>query len=495
MSRGRVGSLAASPTLVGAVTVLVVVVAVFLAYQANNGLPFVPTYRLSAQLPDAASLVPGNEVRIGGERVGQITSITPEYVDDAPCPNDPTRHCTGQVAKVDMDLNEDVKPLPVNSTLVVRSRSALGLKYLQVNRGTSSQGFEPGATVPLTAARPEPVEIDQVFNMFDQPTRDAIQSNLLEFGNALAGRGVDLNEAIGQLKPLVQVLTPVMKNLADPNTGLSNFISSLSNTAAEVAPVAEIQGQLFADLDTTFGAFARVSRPFIQESISKSPPAEDTALATLPTIRPFLANTAKLLSELTPGFQALAPRAQDLAAATVEGVKALPLAPGFNAQLDPTAQALLNLANDSSARQGINALTDFNNTLSPPLRFITPAQSVCNYGTLLFRNVASFVGSGTGIGTAQRFIVLQPPIGPNSEIGPSSAPANGGGQPTNFLHYNPYPNTAAPGQTRECEAGNEVYALGQQAIGNVPGNQGINTQGQILQQVKKKKSKKKKGKK
>ena len=53
MRGGRVGSLAASPTLVGAVTVLVVVVAVFLAYQANQGLPFVPTYQLSAQLPDA----------------------------------------------------------------------------------------------------------------------------------------------------------------------------------------------------------------------------------------------------------------------------------------------------------------------------------------------------------------------------------------------------------------------------------------------------------
>ena len=495
MSRGRVGSLAASPTLVGAVTVLVVVVAVFLAYQANNGLPFVPTYRLSAQLPDTESLVPGNEVRIGGQRVGQITEIKPENVDNAPCPNDPTRQCTGQVAVVDMNLNQDLDPLPENSTVVVRARSALGLKYLQINRGNSTRGFEQGATIPLTAARPEPVEIDQVFNMFDAPTRDAIQTNLLEFGNALAGRGVAFNAAIGQLKPLVGVLTPVMRNLADPTTDLSGFVSSLSATAAEVAPVAEIQGQLFVDLDTTFAAFARVSRPFIQESISRSPAAEDAAIADLPTVRPFLANTARLFSELRPGFHALAPRAKELAAATVEGVKALPLAPGFNAQLDPTAQAILNLANDSSARQGINYLTDFNNTLAPPLRFITPAQSVCNYASLLFRNVASFLGTGNGIGTSQRFIVLQPPIGPNSEIGPSSAPASGGGQATNFLHYNPYPNTAAPGQPRECEAGNEVYFPGRQVIGNIPGNQGIHTDAQILQQLTKKKPKKKKGKK
>jgi virulence factor Mce-like protein len=491
---GRVGSLAASPTLVGAVTVLVVVVAVFLSYQANQGLPFVPTYKLSAELPNANTLVPGNEVMIGGIRVGQIKSVEPETVDDAPCASDPTQRCTTQVAKVNMELNQDLDPLPVNSTVVVRARSALGLKYLEIDRGNSSRGFSPGSTMPVTAARPEPVEIDQVFNMFDEPTRIAIQQNLLEFGNALAGRGVDLNEAIGQLKPLVERLTPVMRNLADPNTGLSNFVSSLSATAAEVAPVAEIQGQLFADLDTTFAAFARVARPFIQESISRSPAAEQTAITTLPTIRPFLANTAKLFGELQPGFHAIAPVQKELGQSISEGVKALAFAPAFNAQLDPTAQSLLNLSNNASARQGIRYLTQFNDALGPPLRFITPAQSVCNYATLLFRNAADLASYNDGIGNGQRFIVLQPPIGPGSSIGPSSGPANGGGQISNFLHYNPYPNTAAPGQTRECEAGNEGFPGGV-TIGNVPGNQGINTADQILQQLQKKKKSKKKGKK
>src|SRR3954466_9126030 len=475
MRGGRVGSLAASPTLVGAVTVLVVVVAVFLAYQANNGLPFVPTYKLSAELPNADSLVPGNEVRIGGIRVGQIKTVDPETVDNAPCPNDPTRQCTTQVAKVNMELNKDVDPLPENSTMVVRSRSALGLKYLEIDRGNSSSGFKPGSTIPIASARPEPVEIDQVFNMFDDPTRVAIQQNLLEFGNALAGRGVDLNEAIGQLKPLVQVLTPVMRNLADPNTGLGNFVSSLSATAAEVAPVAEIQGQLFADLDTTFAAFARVSRPFIQESISRGPGAEDTAIATLPTIRPLLTNTAKLFSELRPGFHAIAPVQKDLGNSITNGVKALALAPAFNAQLDPTAQSLLDLANNSSARQGVQYLTQFNSALGPPLSFITPAQSVCNYASILFSNAASLASYNDGVANGQRFIVLQPALADGSVGGPAASPANGqGGLPTNFLHYNPYPNTASPGQTRECEAGNEGYPGGL-AIGNVAGNQGIRT--------------------
>jgi virulence factor Mce-like protein len=499
MRAGRFGSLAASPTLVGAVTVLVVVVAVFLSYQANQGLPFVPTYKLSAELPNADTLVPGNDVRIGGIRIGQVKSVQPETIDDAPCPNAPTQRCTADVAKVNMELNQDIQPLPADSTVVVRSRSALGLKYLEIDRGSSSQGYQPGSTIPVTSARPEPVEIDQVFNMFDDPTRVAIQTNLLEFGNALAGRGVDLNAAIGQLKPLVEQLTPVMRNLADPNTGLSNFVSSLSATAAEVAPVAEIQGQLFADLDTTFAAFARVSRPFIQEAISKAPATEDVTIATLPTIRPFLANTAKLFGELTPGFDAIRPVSSDISGAVVEGVKALRLSPAFNAQLDPTAQALLDFNNNANVRNGIDALNRFATPLQPLLSFVTPAQSVCNYATLLFRNVAASLSLGDGLGKFQRFIVLNAPFSPNSELGPSSAPANGGEgdlNGVNFLHYNPYPNTASPGQSpRECEAGNEQYVAGQQVIGNIPGNQGITTQGQIQSQKKAKKKKKKGGKK
>ena len=75
-------ALASSPTMVGAITTLIVIVAVFLAYNANNGLPFVPVYRVSVVVPNAARLVPNNEVRIGGTRVGVVESIDAVRLDD-----------------------------------------------------------------------------------------------------------------------------------------------------------------------------------------------------------------------------------------------------------------------------------------------------------------------------------------------------------------------------------------------------------------------------
>ncbi len=67
--------LSGSPVLIGAVTVLVTMVAVFLSYNANEGLPFVPTYSLTAEVPNSAGLVRGNEVRMGGARVGVVSDI------------------------------------------------------------------------------------------------------------------------------------------------------------------------------------------------------------------------------------------------------------------------------------------------------------------------------------------------------------------------------------------------------------------------------------
>jgi ABC-type transporter Mla subunit MlaD len=368
-----------------------------------------------------------------------------------------------------------LEPLPVDSTVVVRSRSALGLKYLEIERGSDPEGYDQGAILPLAAARPEPVEIDEVLNTFDAPTRLAIQQNLVEFGNALAGRGIELNSALGRLPGVLELLEPVMRDLSAADTGLGRFITALAATASEVAPVAETQAEMFGSLETTFAALADVARPFIQETISEGPPTEDTALATLPRIRPFLANTAGLFEELQPAATALREASPALAEAFELGAPVLEDAPRLNDELAPTAEALEAFGDDPVVDAGLARVTQATDELDRGLGFIAPAQTVCNYGSILADNLAGIFSDGNAFGAWQRFIVFDVPKGPNSEGSPSSAPASGGGDGKNFLHVNPYPNTAAPGQPRECEAGNEPYLGGRPVIGNAPGNQGTAT--------------------
>ena len=86
--------------------------------------------------------------------------------------------------------------MPVDSKVVIRPRSALGLKYVELDTGRSKKVFADGATMPADAGVGARSSIDEVYNMFDEPTRRASQGNLQGFGDALAGRGADLNQTI-----------------------------------------------------------------------------------------------------------------------------------------------------------------------------------------------------------------------------------------------------------------------------------------------------------
>jgi virulence factor Mce-like protein len=465
--RGGIQGVASSPILVGAVTILIVIVAVFLAYNANNGLPFVSTYNLKANVPNANALVKGNEVRIGGVRVGIVKSVVPKQESD------------GEVyAQLALSLDKNAEPLPLDSTMTIRPKSALGLKFLQVTPGDSSKGFEAGETIPLKSYTPEPVDIDEFFDMFDEPTRLAIRQNQAGFGNALAGRGPQLNEGIGALSRLVVNSQPVLRKIVEPSTNFAGFWRALQDLSATVAPVAETQASLFVALDRTFAAFARVSRPYIQETIEKGPATLDAVNAALPAVRPFFRNSARFFTALKPGAKALGETSPVIAAALHAGVPALNASPVLNNQLTPTAEALVAFQDAPGTFNGLDLLIDTNEVLKPALKFIAPSQTQCNYITLAFQNLANSNSEGNGQGNWLNFMTWSAPEGPNNEGSPSSGPANGPNR-DNHVHFNPYPNTGAPGQPNGCEAGNERYATGQTVIGNASSVWGTTTRGQV----------------
>jgi virulence factor Mce-like protein len=462
--RGRGSSIAGNPVLIGAATTLVILVAVFLSYNANQGLPFVPTYSLKFEAPSAAALVRGNDVRIGGTRVGAVDSIAAKRKRDGTA-----------VAVIGLKLERAVDPLPKDSTVIIRPKSALGLKFVEITRGRSREGYQDGDTIPASASRPTEVEFDEFVNMFDDETRPAMRTNLEGFGDAFAGRGTSINTALGVLPALLRDVVPVAQNLSDPDTGLKTFFNELGDAARIVAPAAETQASLFVNLDRTFTALNQVA-PSIQESISESPATLDAGVRSFPVQRPFLANTEGLFRELKPGVRALAKGAPDLASAVTVGQRTLRRSPPFNRRLASLLTELRRFANDPVAPRGLKRVSETLEVLDPTLQSLAPTQLNCNYITLWFRNVSSLLSEGDVNGTWQRFIIIATPTGPNNEGGPSSEPASGPGQ-DNYLHSNPYPNTGSPGQPDECEGGNEPFAVGRKVIGNVPGKQPNKTEG------------------
>jgi virulence factor Mce-like protein len=470
MGRGRGGSLAGSPLLIGAITTLIIVVAVFLSYNANNGLPFVPTYNLKVALPEASGLQPSNQVRIAGTRVGIVTSLSPHQ--------DPA---TGRVTAIaNLKLEKGVEPLPADTRAIVQSVSAIGLKYLELERGTSQATLKNGATIPVSQTR-EPVDIDELFNMFDEKTRTANQENLNNFGDGLAGRGLGLNTVIAELRPLVVNAVPVLHNLASSKTDLRGFFKGLDRAAAAAAPVAQAQAKFYSDLDTFFSAFAGVA-PSLERAIEGGPASLEQATHSLPYEASFVEKSTEFMRLLRPSASALRTVAAPLGHAIAVGAVNLRAATGLNTRLQGASEAFQSFAQNPVVTFGLEQLTETAELGSPVLAGIAPEQSYCNYVTLAFRNLASLQSESVGVGTLARAATIISPVGPNAEGVPSSAPADGGGAEKefssgtgtaatvdrNFRHVNPYPNVAGPGQPKVCEAGNEVFEPNKDVIGNVP---------------------------
>jgi virulence factor Mce-like protein len=466
MNRRRSSSLAGNPLLIGAITTLIVVVAVFLAYNANNGLPFVPTYNIDVELPEASGLIPSNQVRIAGTRVGLVNSLSAH--------EDPA---TGRVTAIaHVKLEKSVEPLPANTRAIVQSVSAIGLKYLELEKGNSRQTLKAGGTLPVSQAR-EPVNIEELFNMFDRRTRTAIKVNTNNFGDGLAGRGLGLNNTIAELRPLVDQAVPVLHNLAAPQTSLRELFIALDRVASQTAPVAQANANYFSDLDTFFTAWAGVT-PSLEAATRGGPASLEQAIYSLPHEAPFYENAAEFMHLLRPSARSLVTVAPPLGHAVTVGAVNLAAATTLNTELAESSQALAAFGRNPVVTLG---LEDFTHTLevgNPLLAGIAPEQAVCNYWTLAFRNLASLSSENVGIGTLARAGFVLAPTGPNNEGYPSSAPASGPSTEhvfnsstiidNNHVHANPYPNVAGPGQPQVCEAGNETYIPKQAVIGNVP---------------------------
>ncbi|MFL5912656.1 MAG: MlaD family protein [Gaiellaceae bacterium] len=443
------GTLVSSPILVGAVTVLVTLVAVFLAYNANEGLPFVPTFDVQALVPNGSGLVQGNEVRIGGKRVGIVKSIEARAEPRRP------------IAVIHMSLDKRLV-LRTDSTVTIRPRSTLGLKYVQVVPGAHGRKVAQNGTLPLATAQPI-VELDQVQNTLDAPTRRALQTALEDLGPGLAGRGTALNDFVAQSPQLATGVEHVARNLADPRTGLDEFVKGASSMIGELAPVTPQMERLVTSANVTAGALAGV-RTQMSQVLSEAPPTESVATSVLADATPVLHDARGLLTALTPGVKVLPEAARRLHSALQVGVPVVRRAPPLVDGLQKTLAKVDEVASDPALPDSLRRLLTTVQIAGPLVSYVAPNQLKCNYLGLYWRNIASSLSEGDASGNWLR-------TGSMGTTDESRAHASSAPQ----LHENPYPNSFAPGQTPECEAGNEPYEPGMH-LGNVPGNQGQSTE-------------------
>jgi virulence factor Mce-like protein len=449
--RARQQSAFANPVLVGAVTVLAVMVTVFLAYNANQGLPFVPTRQLKVDIADGSNLVVGNDVREGGFRIGLVSAMKPIELSN------------GQVgAQLTLQLDQANGKVPTDSRVTILPRSVLGLKYVDLERGTSNQVYPDGGTLPISQTT-VPVQFDDIFKTFDPKTRKAIQQDLAGYGDVLTARGSALNDTIHSLPALLGYLRPVAGYLSNPHSQLLRFFNSLNRFMGAIAPVAQVNARLFGDMATTFAAIDSDPNA-LEQTIAKSPSTLAVSTTSLRVQQPFLSDLAVLGRELTPATHQLNLALPQLNPAIEAGTVTLARTPALDAKLQQLMNALKNLAQDPSTNIALNALTDTTGTLNPMVRYLGPYQTVCDSWNYWWTYLSEHISEQTSFGFAQRALFNSSnPLQPNSlSSEPATEPVNGGVPDTplagaEYLHGPAYGAAVDNAGKADCEIGQRGY--------------------------------------
>jgi phospholipid/cholesterol/gamma-HCH transport system substrate-binding protein len=301
MTVGRVAALAA-------LVIAVVVVAVLLLSDDGG-----TEYKVT--LINAGQLVNGDDVQVGGRRVGSIEDIS--LTDN-------------NQAQLKIKVDSDFAPLHRGTTAVVRATSQSGVanRYLALSPGPNSAPSLPdGYNLPVTSTT-SIVDLDQIFNTLNAQTRAGLQNVIQGSATYYAGKGAQANRAAEFLNPALSSTTALVNEVLSDQRTFTSFVVDASNL---VSTVAERRGDLAALVGNTNATAAAIAaqNQALAQTLGLLPGTLRTANTTFVNLRATLddldqltAATKPVAPKLAPFFRTLRPLLQE-ARPTVRDLSAL----------------------------------------------------------------------------------------------------------------------------------------------------------------------------
>ncbi len=278
--------------IAGAVCIAALLLIVILATSAggSNG-----GYTVRAIFDDAANLIPGENVKIAGVKVGTVGSVEP----------------TPQAkAAVVMDVETPgFQDFRADASCTIRPQALIGEKYVDcvptqprvegtplpppLQKIPSGHEGEGEYLLPVQNNH-SPVDVDLLGDISRLPERQRFTLILNELGAGLAGRGSDLREVIIRANPALQELDKVLGILASENHELAKLAVD-SNEA--LAPLARVREQ-FADFIVQSNTVAKATanqRGNLQRNLELFPPF-------LEQLGPAMERLQRFAEQATPVF-------------------------------------------------------------------------------------------------------------------------------------------------------------------------------------------------
>jgi phospholipid/cholesterol/gamma-HCH transport system substrate-binding protein len=314
----------------------------FLWVTFGGPVPFKPeSYRFTADFPEAITLQKEADVRIGGVSVGKVKNIG--LAPDSECQKDPT---TCNTTRATIEIDPQYAPISSDARAILRQKTLLGETYVELTTGSqtaSQSGTDTTSVIENANATqaqsnsidvgrlsgddaPEPIpegghlaqtqvqdqtQIDEIFQGFDEQTRQAFQSWMQNAGIAINGEGLSLNDAFGNLGPFASDASDVLGTLRRQEQSLRTLVHDTGDVFAALTDHDQALAGAIVGGNRTFGALASQSQA-LSDTFKILPTFENESRLTLDRLKGFAADARPVFHDLKPVARDLSPTLRDV---------------------------------------------------------------------------------------------------------------------------------------------------------------------------------------
>ncbi|MEV1289146.1 MCE family protein [Micromonospora sp. NPDC049679] len=234
------------------------------------------TYR--ARFTDVTGLLPGDDVRIAGVRVGQVSRI--RVVDNA-------------LAEVAFTVEPEV-PLATSVRAKIRYRNLVGQRYVALSEGPGDgRSLRANALIPLAQTTPA-LDLTALFNgfrpLFTALTPGDVNKLAYEIIQVLQGEG-------GTVASLLQRTASLTNTLADRDAVIGRVITNLNSVLATLATRDKNLDQTISQLQQFVSGLAG-DRTAIGDALTNLGDLTGATASLLRDARPALAADVRALDGL-----------------------------------------------------------------------------------------------------------------------------------------------------------------------------------------------------
>ena len=249
-------------------------------------------YRFQVAFPYAQELATPADVRIAGVTVGKVVTTTLDS--------------SGNRTLATIQMNRQYAPIRRDTRAILRIKTILGETYVELTPGSpNSPPLPDGGRLPNSQVVPA-VQIDDIFNALDAPTRKAFQVWQQSLAQSVKGNDQNLNNVLGNLPTFAADATDILQVLDVEHAAVVRLTNNGATVFSALSSNQTALRNLITTGETVFHATAGVQND-IKQTFAVFPTFLDETTATMKRLQAFATDTDPLINALNPALQQAVP--------------------------------------------------------------------------------------------------------------------------------------------------------------------------------------------